>query len=540
MVAQTASWIPRSFRRLAKAAVTSDNQAVILLSELLERRELGLRLAAGPPHGGDVRIMGLEVCELPDPRPWLESGSMLMTAGVGLGHGARRQRLLVERCVQADAAAIAFAVGLAHADAPGPIAERCEEAGLPLVIVPPGTPARVLSAAVGERAAAHQLQAAQRGLSIQSHLMEALAAPEPEAELLRRLGSLLSATALIVDEQGGIEGAPSGALPDELWGPLRGGHGVGLHHLRGRRYVTAQVADRVGARRWIVVAGKSAALPDQLARQALQSAGRLARLVERARPPRPAEARAVRSELADELLGFRPVGERRVLARRAAALGLGVDAPLEVALVRVHGEGDGVARSQRAARAQGELEAHLTAASVPFLSTHRDGDVVLVAPGPLARPLEAALAPAGGFDAGIGRPATTLDGLPRSLLDARFALQQLRAAGPPEAGAPRLLAHADLDLATALACDADPAVAGPRRAALLNRVSTPELRETLLCHLDHDLDVQRTAEALHLHANSLRYRLGRIEAQLGRSLRDPATIASLYIAGVLERAGEGS
>jgi DNA-binding PucR family transcriptional regulator len=33
-----------------------------------------------------------------------------------------------------------------------------------------------------------------------------------------------------------------------------------------------------------------------------------------------------------------------------------------------------------------------------------------------------------------------------------------------------------------------------------------------------------------LHHNSLRYRLGRAERLLGRPLKDPATIASLYIA----------
>ena len=35
---------------------------------------------------------------------------------------------------------------------------------------------------------------------------------------------------------------------------------------------------------------------------------------------------------------------------------------------------------------------------------------------------------------------------------------------------------------------------------------------------------------MRVHHNSLRYRLGRIEQLLGRSLKDPATIASLYIA----------
>ena len=51
-----------------------------------------------------------------------------------------------------------------------------------------------------------------------------------------------------------------------------------------------------------------------------------------------------------------------------------------------------------------------------------------------------------------------------------------------------------------------------------------------IAYFDHDLDVVRTAQALHLHPNSLRYRLARVEKLLGRSLKQPSTIAGLYIA----------
>jgi DNA-binding PucR family transcriptional regulator len=44
------------------------------------------------------------------------------------------------------------------------------------------------------------------------------------------------------------------------------------------------------------------------------------------------------------------------------------------------------------------------------------------------------------------------------------------------------------------------------------------------------MDVMSAARAMGLHHNSLRYRLGRVEQFLGCSLKDPATIASLYIA----------
>jgi DNA-binding PucR family transcriptional regulator len=40
----------------------------------------------------------------------------------------------------------------------------------------------------------------------------------------------------------------------------------------------------------------------------------------------------------------------------------------------------------------------------------------------------------------------------------------------------------------------------------------------------------RAAEAMHLHHNTLRYRLARVEQLIDRSLKSPATIAALYIA----------
>jgi PucR family transcriptional regulator, purine catabolism regulatory protein len=515
---------------------------LIRLSDLLGRRELGLRLAAPVPDPGAVEILDAEVCELPDPRPWLELGTLLLTTGVALGHGAHRQRLLVERAVEAGTVALGFSVGLAHVDVPEGVRDTCQRLELPLIVVPPATPFRLLVAAVGERAAPHQLQIAQRGLSMQSYLMEALSAAEPEAELLRRLGSLLRGTALLADEVGDVEGAPTAAVPPELWGPMRGSKGIGLFHLRGRRYVTARVADRMGARRWIVVVGESSALPDQLARQALQSGERLVRLIARARPPRPAEARAVRSELAEELLGFRPAGERRLQARRAATLGLGVDTPLQVALLRpVRSGRSREAQLQHAARVLVEIEQQLSAGDISFLLAQRNEDVVIIASEPLDVTLRATMRGLPDadavLDAGVGRAVEALAGLPRSLTDARFAVAQLdHAGGEDRPDKCRILSHADLDLATALVCDADPVVAAPRRAQLLDRVTPRDLRETLLAYLDHDLDIPQTAAALHLHANSLRYRLGRIEEHLGRSLRHPATIANLYLAVLMQRA----
>ncbi len=191
---------------------------MIRLSELLAQRELGLRLVAGAEDPAEVELRGAEVRELPDPRPWLDSGAMLLTTGVALGHGAHEQRLLVERTVEARAAAIGFSVGLVHPEVPDPVRESCAALQPPLIAIPAATPFRMVVGAVQQRTGRLDDQGAQRTLAMQTYLMEALSAPEPEAELLRRLGSLLSGTALLADETGAVEGAPNAALPAELWG----------------------------------------------------------------------------------------------------------------------------------------------------------------------------------------------------------------------------------------------------------------------------------------------------------------------------------
>jgi DNA-binding PucR family transcriptional regulator len=43
-----------------------------------------------------------------------------------------------------------------------------------------------------------------------------------------------------------------------------------------------------------------------------------------------------------------------------------------------------------------------------------------------------------------------------------------------------------------------------------------------------------------MHRNSLRYRLARVEQVLGRSLKQPSTVAAVYIALVAEAADQAA
>ena len=60
--------------------------------------------------------------------------------------------------------------------------------------------------------------------------------------------------------------------------------------------------------------------------------------------------------------------------------------------------------------------------------------------------------------------------------------------------------------------------------------SNSALMETLEGFFRYNGNLSETARAMHLHRNSLLYRLGRIEELLGRSLEDPELRLSLQIA----------
>ena len=93
----------------------------------------------------------------------------------------------------------------------------------------------------------------------------------------------------------------------------------------------------------------------------------------------------------------------------------------------------------------------------------------------------------------------------------------------------------DFDLGTFVVSEIPPERLGPKVEEILGVLrANPPLHEAVRAYFAHDLDIAATAESLHMHRNSLRYRLARLEQLLGRSLKQPATIAAVYLALVAE------
>jgi purine catabolism regulator len=258
-------------------------------------------------------------------------------------------------------------------------------------------------------------------------------------------------------------------------------------------------------------------LTARLARPAAQAAVPLMAATERLGELARDQERAVRSALLDEALDLAPGSRRelRGLAARAASFGLDFSEPARVLAIEP---------AQIDA-----LERSAAEAGTPHLVTARGARTVALLQCPRAGGL-GIVAALDGVRAGIGRPIEHIGDVPRSYRDAELAVERVRDGA---------LAYEDFDLATLVLSEVAPEHIRPRVDELLAPFrASPPLLEAILEYFAHDMDVKAAADDMHVHPNTLRYRLSRVEKLLGRSLRSPATIAELSLALLAAQASD--
>lgn len=138
--------------------------------------------------------------------------------------------------------------------------------------------------------------------------------------------------------------------------------------------------------------------------------------------------------------------------------------------------------------------------------------------------------------AGVGDPATTVAGLHDSYQDARDALHLTAR----RAGASPVRLISELRVHQVLA-----AVGQPARNRLLERTAAdlraqpdwPVLRDTITAWCESGFNLVRAAAALHVHRNTVVYRMQKIEQVTGRPLRDHRASMALYLACLADEMG---
>ncbi|MFE1416246.1 PucR family transcriptional regulator [Streptomyces sp. NPDC058746] len=515
----------------------------VRLTALLGTDELGLRLLAGggPAGIGAVDVHGVHASEMADPSPYLLGGELLLTAGAGLagpagaGVAGVDAAEYVQRLVRAGVGALGFGVTPVHEVVPQALLDACDRYGLPLLEVPPRTPFTAVARAVWRLMAQARTRELRRVTEAQQSLAAAAARPDPVPAVLARLAASLGGwAALLPPEPEEVPGATAAApapVPEPepepttepgataATGPRTGtdtragagrGGGGGDGAAGGFRAARAAAGggfqpgeEALGALAALAqrVRGGVATATDTLGGTHLAAyavgGGRVLALATPARTPGDHTIASVAVVLLSLLTARRPAG-----SEAAALTGLLLGGSPAQALAPgpwyvVHARGTG--------------DPHALAAAL--------GTVLLDARGDDVRLLtEREPAPQPGWRLGVGAPAGP-EALEAAEAQARRALQRAEASRTP------LARHAEPGFA-GLVGEAE---ARAHAEALLAPLS-PALRTTLRAWLAHHGSWDRTAAALGVHRNTVRQRIARTAALLGRDLDDPDVRMELWFA----------
>lgn len=508
--------------------------APFLLEDLLGHHELGLELRLGEAEARRRPVSGVHGIEIEEPAQWLAPDWVMLTTGVLLTDEAA-QRALPAELAAGGLTALGFGCGLSFDDVPPALHEGAEEAGLPLFAIPLETPFREIVAAVHRALLSSEMRTLQRLSSMQRYLVDALHQREPRSALLRRLATLLDASTGLLRADGRIRLA-EGELPDGLGAAL--GEPVGAVRelvVDGWHVVAAPVPRRDGSGppRWLVVGDPDERFVNRLTRPVLQAAVPLLAAVERLDDAGRAQDRAVRRALFVDLLDVAPGADDQGLAARARAVGLdlGRDHVVVAVQARPSPDGDDGTPGPEPATA---LERTLTAVGLPHLLLTEHGRALALTPQPDAAVqarLREALHAEPRLACGTGRVFRGVCGVAESRADAHVVCDLV-----PRDAARRWRRYEELDLAELAVSQLPDDRLRPKVDAVLAVLDErPGGREALEAWFACELDVSAAARSLHLHPNSLRYRLGRLADALERPLRAPATITALQLALAVER-----
>jgi purine catabolism regulator len=195
-------------------------EPVVVLGELLARKELGLELVTGGDAARGRSVLGAHSIEVERPTRFLAPDWLMLTTGMRLRGHATAQRQLVEELHEAGIAGLGLGLGVIFKRVPRALADTAAACRLPLVAVPLETPFREIVGFINRSMLSTDLRALQRLSSLQRYLTDALREDDPEGTMIERLASVTDASALVFGPDGRVEATSGDAPAPELWAQL--------------------------------------------------------------------------------------------------------------------------------------------------------------------------------------------------------------------------------------------------------------------------------------------------------------------------------
>jgi len=489
----------------------------ITVRELARLPHLRFTLVAGEA-GLDNEVSWVHTSDLPEPWKWHGSGELLMLNCVGLPAEEAEQAQFVERLAECGASGLGVGLGLSGPPLLDVALRRAGELALPVLTVPLSTPFTAVVRAVADANAREESRQLWRVSRLYDLFRTSVATGGSGPELLRTLGDELGVRLSVVDA---ATGQPLFGDHEDLGYAAEVAAGFAAHGdalpamLRLRRPGAAPMAPGAVA---VAVPGEYPAalvvepvdgeLPSPVLLQHLAVGGalELARLTEAQEGQRRLGA-DVLARLLDRRLD--PQTAQGQLAD------LGLDVAASVVIATQAAAGDGTALHRR-----------LSGARIPHAQVHRDRVTYLLVP---SSAVDAALAshPVAQAGAGVSDRIAAPGRVADAAQEARWALAVAAAGGY------RAMHYGDESITLPPRTPAEARV-------LVSRILAPLLRHdaeqgtdyvnTLRVFLRVDRSWQDAAAGLHIHRQTLGYRIRKIEQITGRGVTRTDHIAEWWLA----------
>ncbi|MBT2446575.1 PucR family transcriptional regulator [Streptomyces sp. ISL-43] len=489
--------------------------AALRVHDLVRSPGLQLRVLAGE-DGLHRPVSWAHVSELEDPSPWLLGAELIMTTGIAIPRTAVRQRAYIERLADAGVSALALSAHLHVPPLRQEFLSTADERSLPVLELPLQVP----FIAVAQEVAAALQAGARRQPGAQLQVFGALrwlaAEDLTAAELFRRLERLSGYSLYLCTPAGGplLPGVPVPAarhaalLPDSADpAPTVPGGYVLPVPAPGRPAGYLLALERQGDRRGEGVEPAGLGVVQHIATVAALQVS----MVRHERETLRRQGAETLAELLQDALD--PDTARRHLTR------LGFTAEAAALLAVLDGADDGPLDDAAVVQA-------LDDSAVPHLVLRRrDGLYVLLADSPQAR---SALTAVPRTRAGVSRPFTPGATLGLARREAVLALRRAGASGES------MVVFSD-DMTERWLHD-DPSVLHGLVDQVLGAVLRYDTEHgsalllSTLTWLERDRSTEEAARALHIHPNTLLYRLRRFAGLSGKNLSSTADLTEVWLA----------
>lgn len=494
-----------------------DDATVTAVSDLL--RDPGLALVPVHVPDPEAEVRWVAASELADPAPFLEGGEVLLTTGLGTRGWRGQWHGYVERLVGAGVSALGLGVGLTHRRPPAALVAACRELGLNLVEVPRQTPFVTISRVAARLIADDEEAAARQALEVQRQLTRAALSRDDPSALVARLAAVLTGAAATLTRDGHVEVGPLGPRRGDLDLALVGAEASRIRP-QGLRAASSALVD--GATTIVQPLGLTGRPTSYLAvlvpgratdaqRGAVTTAVALLSLAAESRKERRETGRRLRARALELLVRADARTARIVLAAHVDGEPDDVGLPGRVQVIRASGPTDAVDDALAAAEQETELAARVDE-QLWVVATPSDSSRLASRLGGL------------GLLVGIG-DTVPIDEAALSHAHAGHALEAASVAAPVVAWE-RLVGEGAMAVL-------DPARAGAFAESFLAPLrgrDGDQLIRTLQSFLRHHGSRVKVAQELGVHRNTVRNRIGEIEAVLGGSLDEPQVRVSAWIA----------